>query len=243
MRLGKGFFIKLIIVFVLLGIAGGVIYYIRKNYRVENVYVNGNVHYTQEEVKNFVLDGSFLSDNSLYLSVKYKDKEITDIPFVDVLSVDVLSPDTIRINVIEKSIVGYILSMDSCMYFDKDGYIVESSDEKAGGIPRVTGLPTEHLVLGERLDVDDYTIFDRINTITKTLDKDGLKADNIYFRPNGDVTIYFARVKVNLGELDEYLEDKISALPEILESLNGLKGTLYMEDYDENEGKYIFKEE
>ena len=44
-------------------------YYIRSTYTVRTVYVEGNVHYTEDEIKEIVMDG-VLGDNSLYLSLK-----------------------------------------------------------------------------------------------------------------------------------------------------------------------------
>ena len=61
-------------------------FYIRENYTIHTVYVDGNVHYTEEEIKEIVMDGP-LGDNSLYLSMKYKNRGIEGVPFVDVMDV------------------------------------------------------------------------------------------------------------------------------------------------------------
>jgi cell division protein FtsQ len=112
-----------------------------------------------------------LGDNSLYLSFKYKNKDITDIPFVDVMNVDILSPDTIKITVYEKALAGYVSYMDNCMYFDKDGYVVESSTIKTAGVPQITGLTFDHVVLGEPLISGNTEIFNEILEVTKLLNK------------------------------------------------------------------------
>jgi len=76
-------------------------------FRVQNVSVEGNVHYTSEEIEAMVLTDR-LSYNSLYLSLKYRNKEIRDIPFIETMSVRVDSPDSITIRVYEKSVAGYV---------------------------------------------------------------------------------------------------------------------------------------
>ena len=43
--------------------------YVRIRYTIQTVYVEGNVHYTEDEIKAIVMDG-FLGDNSLYLDRK-----------------------------------------------------------------------------------------------------------------------------------------------------------------------------
>ena len=101
-------------------------------YKVTTVYVEGNVHYSNEEIMDMVMTGK-LGDNSLYLALKYKNKGVDDIPFVQTMDVDILSPDTIRITVYEKALAGYIQYLDRYMYFDKDGIIVEASDKKTAG--------------------------------------------------------------------------------------------------------------
>ena len=129
-------FVSILLVFILLA---AVLLYIEGNYKIKNVYVDGNVHYTDEEIMNIVMEGT-LGDNSLFLSMKYKNKGIDNIPFVQTMDVDILSPDTIRITVYEKSLAGYVEYLGNYMYFDKDGTIVESSTNKTAGIPQVTGL-------------------------------------------------------------------------------------------------------
>uniref|UniRef100_UPI00405785E6 cell division protein FtsQ/DivIB n=1 Tax=Acetatifactor sp. TaxID=1872090 RepID=UPI00405785E6 len=226
----------LLIVLVLMGIS----YYILEGYRIQNVYVEGNVHYTEEEIKNIVMEGP-LGDNSLYLSLKYKNKGIENIPFVDVMDVSILSPDTIKITVYEKALAGYVKYMDTYMYFDKDGCVVESSSVKTVGVPQITGLTFDYLVLGEALPVEDSGIFNTILNLTKLLNKYELIADKIYFHTSGEITIYFGEVKVALGNDTATLEDKIMLLPGFLAELEGKSGTLQMEKYDEDDGRYTFK--
>ncbi len=228
------------VVLVLMVCVFGVLAYLHINYTVQTVYVEGNVHYSEEEIKSFVMDG-MLGDNSLYLSLKYSHKGVENIPFVDVMDVVILSPDTIKIIVYEKALTGYIKYMDTYMYFDKDGYVVECSNVKTEGVPQITGLTFDHMVLGEQLPIEDTQIFNRILDITKLLKKYELSADKIYFHASGEVTLYFGDIKAALGGDYTGLEDKFMRLPESLAQLQGRSGTLQMQKYDVNDGKYTFK--
>lgn len=241
-RSRKKIIIIIVVAAVLLTALAGVAYYIRENYTIHTVYVEGNVHYTEEEIKSIVMDGP-LGDNSLYLSMKYENRAIEGIPFVDVMDVSILSPDTIRITVYEKAIIGYIQYLDACMYFDKDGYVVESSSIRTAGIPQITGLVFDYLVVGEALPVENPEVFENILNVTKLLNKYELVSDKIYFHASGEITLYFDNVKVALGNEPVYLEDKLMLLPEFLSNLTGKSGTLQMEKYDEDMGKYTFKPE
>lgn len=226
---------------VLLMMAGG-IFFILQKYTVRTVYVEGNLHYTQEEIKEMVMQGP-LSSNSIYLSIKYRNKGVENIPFVDIMDVDILAPDTIKIIVYEKALAGYIRYMDSLMYFDKDGYVVECSNIKTDGIPQVSGLTFDHMVLGEILPVEDPEVFESIMDLTKLLDKYELNADKIYFSPSGDITIYFGDVKAALGNDRNLLEDKMMRLPQLLSKVEGKKGTFRMENLTEDKTDVSFQVE
>lgn len=135
------------VVVLLLVVLGGFII-VKNIYTVKTVYVEGNVHYSEEEIKQIVMEGPLgLGDNSLYLSMKYKNKGVKNIPFVDVMDVRVLEPDTIKISVYEKVLTGYVKYLDTYMYFDKDGCVVENSNVRTVGVPQITGLHFDYVYL------------------------------------------------------------------------------------------------
>ncbi len=226
----------------LLTVALGVAGYVKNTYTIRTVYVEGNVHYTEEEIKSIVMDG-LLGDNSLYLSLKYKNRGIEGVPFVDVMDVDILSPDTVKIIVYEKTLTGCVRYLDSYIYFDRDGYVVESSSVRTVGVPQIMGLQFDHIVKGEILPVKDSEIFNSILNITRLLQKYSLTAERIYFNGSGEITMYFGEVRVALGNDPATLEDKLTLLPKFLTEIGDKKGTLQMQAYDEDSGKYTFKPE
>ena len=209
-------------------------------YTVKRVYVEGNLHYSQEEIKELVMQGPF-GDNSLYLSFKYRNKGVENVPFVDVIDVAIVDKETIRIAVYEKALAGYIEYMDSYMYFDRDGYVVECADIITEGVPLVAGLQFDHMVLGEILPVEDPRIFDSIMELTKLLDKYQLTSDKIFFHSSGEITIYFGEIKAALGNDSSLLENKMMRLPQILSKLDGKKGTLRMENLTEDHTDVTFR--
>lgn len=222
--------------------AAGTVVYVKRTYTVQTVYVEGNVHYTEDEIKAIVMSGP-LGDNSLYLSLKYKNKGIEGIPFVDVVDVDILSPDTVKIIVYEKALTGCVRYLDTYIYFDRDGYVVESSGIRTAGVPQIMGLQFDHIVIGEKLPVGDGTIFGSILDITKLLQKYKLVSDKIYFNKSGAITVHFGDIRVLLGNDSATLEDKLMLLQGLLPNLEGKKGVLQMQTFDADSGKYIFKPE
>lgn len=231
--------IRLLCLLFAVALALGGVYYFLLTYTVKTVYVEGNVHYTKEEIQDMVMEGP-LGGNSVYLSLLYADKQIKDIPFIASMSVEVLSPDTVRIKVLEKTLAGYVAYLDRYLYFDNDGTVVEISDIKTEGVPQITGLSFDHAVLNKPLPVEDREVFGRILTITKTLTKHSLSADRIYFNSKKEVTLYFGEVKVLFGT-DSLLDEKIMLLQSVLPELEGKSGTLDIQNYDENTGSIPFK--
>ncbi len=229
-------FFSILFVFLLLV---AVLLYIVGNYKIKNVYVDGNVHYTDEEIMDIVMAGP-LGDNSLYLSLKYKKKGIDDVPFVQTMDVAILSPDTIRITVYEKSLAGYVEYLGNYMYFDKDGTIVESSTNRTAGIPQVTGLSFDHVVMYEPLPVEDAQIFETILDMTQLLNKYSLSADRLYFDPDKNMTIYFGNVKAAVGD-GENIDEKVMLLQSIMPDLEGKSGTLHLESYTEDTKNITFE--
>lgn len=235
---------SLVIIFAMLCVLalaalGGAIY-VYKTYTVTNIYVDGNTHYSDEEIVDMVMTGR-LSHNSAYLAIKYRDKSITDIPFIEKMDITILSPDTIRINVYEKAIAGYIEYLGRYMYFDREGIIVESSKTSLNDVPKVMGLDFNYVVMYEKLPVENEEVFEEILDITQLLSKYDLEAEKILFDSEYNVYLYFGDVEVSIGT-DENIDEKIINLQYILPKLEGKKGILNMQEYSDSTDNVTFEE-
>lgn len=233
--------VRIIIILGIINVLLMVMYFALTHFAVKTVQVDGNKHYSAEEIKSMVMTG-YLGDNSLYLSLKYKNKGIEDIPFVETMDVMVQSNDTIRITVYEKALAGYVQYLGRYMYFDNEGVVVETSKVTTKGIPQVTGLNFDHVVLHEKLPVENDQIFKNILTITKLLNKYDILCDRIQFDSSYNVTLGYGGVKVTIGALDN-LDEKLMQLPQILPSLAGEKGTLDLQNYTADRKSVSFEKE
>lgn len=229
-------------IIIVLGIVNAVLialYFVLTYYAVKNIQVDGNKHYSAEEIKAMVMTG-YLGDNSLYLSMKYKKKGIEGVPFVETMDVVVQSNDTIRITVYEKALAGYVQYLGRYMYFDNEGVVVESSKVTTKGIPQVTGLDFDHIVLHEKLPVENDQIFQNILTITKLLNKYNILCDKIQFDSSYNVILGYDAVKVKIGAMED-LDEKLMQLPQILPSLAGESGTLDLQSYTADRKSITFE--
>lgn len=204
----------------------------------ESIIVEGNEKYTNDEMINFIFKSDWDKNPFiLYYKTKYGKQEI--IPFVDEYEVEIVSLSSVKITVYEKKIIGYVSYMGTNMYFDKDGTVVESSGEALEGIPLVTGLHFDTIILYEELPVGDDEIFSLILDTTQTLQKYGIGVDKLYISGGKEVTLYIGEIEVLLGK-DEDLNDKIRSLNDMLPNLTGLSGTLDLRAYNENNTGYTF---
>lgn len=70
-RVKRTLILSVILILLLVSIALGYIYIV-DNYTITTVYVEGNIHYTNEEIIAMVMDGRY-ANNSLFLSWKYRE--------------------------------------------------------------------------------------------------------------------------------------------------------------------------
>lgn len=205
-------------------------------FQIRDVEVTGNSHYSTQEIIDRVITDKYTS-NSLYLYFKYQYLDTEPIPFVDKIEVSLAGPGKVKLRVYEKSIVGYVTYMGANLYFDRDGVVVETSSEVTEGIPCISGLKFDSLALYQKLEVADDSVFERILDITQLVKKYELAPDRIEFGRNLELTLYFDKVRVALGNSGS-LDEKVGRLHELYPDLEGRSGVFRMENYTED-SKFI----
>lgn len=209
-------------------------------YTVENVVVEGNELYSDEQIKSLVLNDEY-SWNSLYVELKYRIREIGDVPFVDAMEISLDDPHTVHIVVYEKGILGsfYIETIGQNAYFDKDGFVVETTADVIEGVSRVTGISCDEVVLYEKLPLEDENLLSNLLALTQMLNKYNLLPQEIHYDGNLRPTLTYDSITVEVGT-DEYLSQKVVRLSAILPQLSGLSGTLHLETWTPDTTDIIF---
>ena len=222
-----GLYILLILILL---IAAGV-FIVMNVFTVENVVVEGNELYSSTQIENMVLNDEY-SWNSLYVDLKYRFVDIGEVPFVDTMEVSLDNPHTVHIKVYEKGMLGYLYinSIGQNAYFDKDGFVVETSTEVIDGVPKITGISCEEVVLYEKLQLENSDILRDLLNLTQTLKKYNLLPDEIQDDSNMEPVLYYGTVQVKIGSEDN-LSQKVVRLSIILPQLDGLSGTLHLETW------------
>ena len=110
--------------------------------QINTIHVSGNRQYTAEQIEASIFD-SRLSRNPVFCYLQYRFRPHKLIPFVQDYKLVFRSPSDVEVIVYEKSVVGYVSYMNSRMYFDKDGIIVESTSETLPGVPKMPDFPLD----------------------------------------------------------------------------------------------------
>ncbi len=216
--------------------------------RIRTVTIEGNEWYTSEELEEMIFPDEWSRNPIVFLLSEKK-----ELPFIEKYTASLTGLDSAEILVYEKEIIGCVARMGSYLYFDSDGYIVESSFAKMDNVPEVTGFSTDYIVLGERLPMEEENVFQEVLNVTQylqthSIDWEGEErllvslVDTIRLDSGGGVTCVFGEIGVYLGGYED-MEEKLLEMTDILPELAGRKGTLYLDTYDETSENttYVFK--
>lgn len=219
-----------ILLVLILLIAAGV-FVVLNVFTVENVVVEGNELYSSGQIEDMVLNDEY-SWNSLYVDLKYRFRDVGEVPFVDTMEISLDNPHTVHIKVYEKGMLGYLYidSIGQNAYFDKDGFVVETSTDVIEGVPKITGVSCNEVVLYEKLPLENSKILRDLLNLTQTLKKYNLLPDEIQYDNDMEPVLYYGTIQVKIGSEDN-LSQKVVRLSIILPQLSGLSGTLHLETW------------
>lgn len=212
-------------------------------FTVEKVVVEGNELYSSSQIEDMVLNDEY-SWNSLYVTLKYRFVEMGEVPFVDEMEISLDNPHTVRVKVYEKGILGYLYIpiLGQNAYFDKDGFVVETSKDIIPDVPKVTGVGCNQVVLYEQLAIEEEGVFRQLLNLTQTLKKYDLLPEEISFDKSLGASLSYQDIRVIVGT-EENLSQKIIRLSYILPQLDGMAGTLHLENWTEENTDIIFDKE
>lgn len=205
------------------------------SFQIKTIEVKGNHQYTKEEIIDQIFSDP-MDYYTVYSYMKDRLKEHRSIPFVEDYKIVFHSFNRVEVIIYEKSIVGYVAYMGNYMYFDKDGIVVESSTDKLDDVPQIAGLQFGHIVLYQKLPVEDNTIFNDILNLTQIISEYEFDVDKIQYDTLKHAILYIDDIDVILGD-NQYINGKIALLSDILKEIKGMSGILYLDKYDEKNNK------
>lgn len=209
-------------------------------FHIREADVIGNEFYSAEEIKKMVMSDS-LAENALYLTWKYSQEDAAEaLPFLNAVEVSMVTPYHVQIKVYEKAIAGYLMYSGNRVYFDTDGSVVEISGQERDGIVPFSGIALGQPAVGEKLPVDDEAFLADIVEASRLIHQSGLTPDEVHFDDSHELILYFGQSRVLLGA-SSYMEEKITNLRALYSEMEGMSGTLHMENYTPGTTTISFK--
>ncbi len=198
--------------------------------RIEHVKVEGTEIYSQEEIKQSVFTRKY-SDNEFFFMIYEKLYGINKLPFVEDIEVTFENRNTVMLRVYDKTISGCIKYMGQYVYFDKDGTVLQSMEEKKEGVPVVTGIKFGTFTVGKVFRVKDESLFATIMNLSQLITHYGIDVERLHME-DGNVLLYSGGIKVILGKKSLY-DDEMSALSSVLETAGkkNMKGTIDLQNF------------
>ena len=215
------------------------IYAFLNSFKLEEVKVS-ECEFADEELIIQLVKDKAVGDNTLALILGSKLSPVKGIQFVDKIEIDYLSKNSVSVTVYEKALAGCVEYMNSYIYFDKDGIVLDSSGEMVTGVPYIKGLEFDSWEVGKKLPIEDERRFKAILNVTQLIEKYQLDIDGIKFTASNELVLTHDKITIELGE-GEYLEIQMMNLGSILKGLEGKEGTLNMKDFDSDDATASFK--
>lgn len=219
----------------------GCVLFVSTGFRTTQIEYEGNTTYTDQEMTTYIFGGKYNVNTLIYYFFTSKKDKVV-IPFVQDYEVTVDWPNKLKVKVYEKSIIGYIRYMGYNLYFDKDGIVVDSSKEVLNGVPEVMGLDYTNVVLHSRLNVEDDRVFGILLDLVQLCEKYSISVDKVFFDKSNNVVMYVGNIKIMLGDAATITE-KIYEVSQMMPQMQGLSGTLHMENFTEDTSSIIFKKD
>ena len=196
--------------------------------RIKTIRITGNERVSDETIQTLIQYDK-CQNNSLLLWLLNRKTDISSEPLLNSIHVQLRNPQTIVVQVNEEKLSGYVQSEDEYIYVNDSGKIVLKQTEKLQDVLLLSGITADTAEVGEQLVSDDTGVFADFLDIAAILRSEAITADSL-----GK-----GKVKVLLGK-DIYMEEKISELNDLLPKLEGLSGTLHLEEYDSTKDSIIF---
>ncbi len=188
-------------------------------FRTEKITIEGLSYYTEEEFLHKISGETARKNTILFRLEQHRNGEIR-VPYVERYDVMSEGKNEIRIRVYEKILVGCVKVMGQYLYFDKDGYVTDSSGERLDGVPLLKGLEFDRIVLYEKLRIQKDELYDVILNITKLVREYGIPAGTVSFNGKGEVELEVDTLTVSMGKRKAY-DLPVQKLADILPAVSG----------------------
>ena len=209
--------------------------------KIKNIDIIGNSLVSDSQILTTIFESE--SDrSSIVFFIKTKFKKKKNIPLINAYRIEWITPFSIIIRVDENKAIAFMKRDLKNVYFDKEGVIVEVTEERKPEYIEIIGVSFSNYERGEKIDIQNKKVLKAILNISSFLTEHNLKAELIEIKQNDTIQVYMGDIVANMGNIDN-MEIKLLRLYDIYPKISHLKGTLDLSNARENmlDEQYIFK--
>lgn len=209
--------------------------------KIKSIDIIGNDKISDAQIVTSIFENE--SDrSSIVFFLKNKFKKKRKIQSISSYDIEWVTPFSIIIRVNENKAIAFMKRDLKNIYFDKDGVVMEVTEERKPDIVEVIGVSFSNYEKGDRIEMPNKKIFKAILNITSFLFEHELRAELIEIKQNENIKVYMDNIVADMGNTDN-MEIKLLRLNDIYPKISHLKGTLDLSNARENmfDEQYIFK--
>lgn len=192
-------------------------------------------------IQQGVLNGRF-NDNAMFIFLDLLVERPEKPEFVEKIRVKMSGLHALTAEVTEKELYFYCKNIDGkYVYCDKSGKVAQISERLVGEVIPVDGIAFEEEVEGELITIPDRELRLLLNVLD-FMDDSNLDVQACHFDRKNYLTVDFKDYDMKIGN-DTLLFDKLSRLEYILPSIEGMTGTLHLENFNNDSKDIAFEKD
>lgn len=204
-------------------------------FNITQITVKNNENVSESQIISAIgLENS--TSNLFAFNVISAKKTLLENPYIEEVSFARHFPNSLEISVTERKIRGYVPYMNSYLYIDSEGRVLDIKKSYTQKLPLVIGLEFDSFVLGEVLQTENSGAFTAVVELSKLINKYNLLENTVKLDVSSldDIHLYINSVDVLFGDFKDY-NQKLEILNEIIKKIpKDDKGFLDIRDVDKN---------
>lgn len=208
-------------------------------FRIRNLTIVGRKNVSEEKILS-MLEYDQCHDNSILLRFKNGDRRVfPDDEFVSEIDIDIAAPWEVNITVHEKKTAAYIKIGKTYYHIGANGFVLSNQSSPEEGITQISDLEVIKAEVGDYLEVSEEDELKDMLQIAQIINESSLTVDKVGIAQQGKYVIEYQGIHVNVGR-NIYMAEKISEFESLKDELEGMTGTLHLEEYDSTKDSIIF---
>ena len=227
----------------LLTIIAGVIVFalISPIFNIQDIKVINNIQIPTETIIS--LSQIEIGENIFKFITNKVKKEIKTNPYIEKVNIKRQLPNKIEINIEEREKDYNVEFLNGYAYINKQGYILEISEQKIENLPIIQGISTndEEISAGKRLNTDDLSKLETVIQIMNICKNYEIseKVSKIDITDKNNYIVYMETEKkvIYLGD-ESNISNKMLYIPTILKENKEKEGNIYIDKDKDTVNKY-----